>query len=77
MSDIAVAALLAATILVASMVSVEIGISVALIELAGGFVVGNAFSLDVPSLAQLHRQLRGHRAHVSRRRRGRRAAVPP
>ena len=55
MSDIAIAALLAATILVASMVSVEIGISVALIELVGGFVVGNAFSLDVPSLAQLHR----------------------
>ena len=49
MSDIAIAALLAATILVASMVSIEIGISVALIELAGGFVVGNAFSLDVPS----------------------------
>ncbi len=49
MSDIAIAALLAATILVASMVSIEIGISVALIELAGGFIVGNAFSLDVPS----------------------------
>ena len=49
MSDIAVAALLARTILIASMVSVEIGISVALIELLGGFVVGNAFSIDVPS----------------------------
>jgi Kef-type K+ transport system membrane component KefB len=49
MSDIAVAALLAGTILLASMVSVEIGISVALIELLGGFVVGNAFSPDVPS----------------------------
>src|SRR5262249_58646295 len=49
MSDIAVAALLAGTILLASMVSVEIGISVALIELFGGFVVGNAFSIDVPS----------------------------
>ena len=49
MSDIAVAALLAGTVLVASMVSVEIGISVALIELAGGFIVGNAFHLDVPS----------------------------
>jgi Kef-type K+ transport system membrane component KefB len=48
MSDIAVAALLAATILVASTVSVEIGISVALIELTLGFVVGNAFHLDVP-----------------------------
>jgi Kef-type K+ transport system membrane component KefB len=49
MSDIAVAAVLAATILLASMVSVEIGISVALIELFAGFVVGNALSLDVPS----------------------------
>ena len=29
--------------------SVEIGISVALIELFGGFVVGNAFSIDIPS----------------------------
>jgi Kef-type K+ transport system membrane component KefB len=49
MSDIAVAAVLATTILLASMVSVEIGISVALIELLAGFVVGNALSLDVPS----------------------------
>ena len=49
MSDIAVAALLAGTILLASMVSVEIGISVALIELLLGVVVGNAFGLDVPS----------------------------
>src|SRR5438105_6793532 len=49
MSDIAIAALLAGTILLASTVSVEIGLSVALIELAGGFVVGNAFSIDVPS----------------------------
>jgi Kef-type K+ transport system membrane component KefB len=49
MSDIAIAALLAGTVLLASMISVEIGISVALIELLGGFVVGNAFSIDVPS----------------------------
>ena len=49
MSDIAVAALLAGTILVASMISVEIGISVALIELFAGIVVGNVFSLAVPS----------------------------
>jgi len=49
MSDIAIAALLAGTILLASTVSVEIGLSVALIELFGGFVVGNAFSIDVPS----------------------------
>ena len=49
MSDIAVAALLAGTILVASMISVEIGISVALIELFAGIVVGNVFGLAVPS----------------------------
>jgi len=48
-SDIAIAALLGATILVASTVSVEIGISVALIELFLGVVVGNAFHVDVPS----------------------------
>ena len=49
MSDIAVAALLAGTILLASTVSVEIGISVALIELFLGIVVGNAFNVDVPN----------------------------
>ncbi len=48
MSSIAIAAVLAATILVASMVSVEVGFSVALIELFLGAVVGNLFSLDVP-----------------------------
>jgi Kef-type K+ transport system membrane component KefB len=49
MSDIAVAALLAGTVLAASMISVEIGLSVALIELFAGVVVGNVFHLDVPS----------------------------
>ena len=49
MSDIAVAALLAATVLLASTISVEIGLSVALIELFLGVVVGNAFDLAVPS----------------------------
>jgi Kef-type K+ transport system membrane component KefB len=49
MSDIAVAALLAGAILLASTVSIEVGISVALIELLLGVVVGNAFHLDVPS----------------------------
>ena len=49
MSDIAIAAVLAMTILFASMVSVEVGISVALIELFAGVVVGNALNLDVPS----------------------------
>jgi Kef-type K+ transport system membrane component KefB len=48
MSDIAIAALLAGTILVASMLSVEIGLSVALIELLAGVIVGNAFHLTVP-----------------------------
>src|SRR5205823_13092949 len=49
MSDIAVAAVLAGAVLLASMVSVEAGLSVALIELLAGFVLGNALSLDVPS----------------------------
>ncbi len=49
MSDIAIAAVLAGTVLLASTVSVEIGLSVALIELFAGFVVGNALHLDVPS----------------------------
>jgi Kef-type K+ transport system membrane component KefB len=48
MSDIAVAAVLAATILVASTISVEVGLSVALIELFAGVLVGNVFSIDVP-----------------------------
>jgi Kef-type K+ transport system membrane component KefB len=48
MSNIAIAALLAGTILLASTISVEVGLSVALIELLGGFVVGNAFSLAAP-----------------------------
>jgi len=48
MGDIAIAAVLAATILVASTVSIELGLSVALIELLAGFAVGNAFSIDVP-----------------------------
>ena len=49
MSDIAVAAVLAGAVLLASMISVEAGLSVALIELVAGFVLGNALSLDVPS----------------------------
>jgi Kef-type K+ transport system membrane component KefB len=47
-SDVAVAAVLAVTVLLASTVSVEIGLSVALIELVAGVVVGNAFHLSVP-----------------------------
>jgi Kef-type K+ transport system membrane component KefB len=49
MSDIAVAAVLAATVLVASTVSIELGLSVALIELLAGLLVGNSLHLDVPS----------------------------
>jgi Kef-type K+ transport system membrane component KefB len=48
-SDIAVAALLAGTVLVASTISVQIGLSVALIELLAGVIVGNAFHLEVPN----------------------------
>ncbi len=48
MSELAIAAILAAAILAASTISVEIGISVALVELTLGVVVGNAFDLSVP-----------------------------
>jgi Kef-type K+ transport system membrane component KefB len=47
-SELALAAILAVTILVASTISVEIGLSVALIELAAGVVVGNVFVVTVP-----------------------------
>jgi Kef-type K+ transport system membrane component KefB len=47
-SELAVAVLLAAAILLASTISIEIGISVALVELALGVLVGNVFDLDVP-----------------------------
>ena len=46
MDPIQVAAVLAGTIVLASVVSVEVGLSVALIELGLGVVVGNLFSLD-------------------------------
>jgi len=49
MGTFAIAAVLATTILLASMVSVELGVSVALIELFAGVLVGNAFHLDIPS----------------------------
>ena len=48
MSDFALAAVLGGTILVASTISVEVGLSVALIELAAGVVVGNAFHPEIP-----------------------------
>ena len=48
MSGLAIAAVLAGAILLASMVSVELVLSVAIIELAAGFVVGNAFSITAP-----------------------------
>ncbi len=43
-----VAAILAGSILLAGTFSVELGLSVAIIELAAGFVVGNAFDLTPP-----------------------------
>ena len=49
MSDLALAAVLAGAILLASAISVEIGLSVALIELLAGVVVGNAAHVDIPS----------------------------
>jgi Kef-type K+ transport system membrane component KefB len=47
-SDLALASVLAITILLASTISIEIGLSVALIELAAGVAVGNAFTITIP-----------------------------
>ncbi len=49
LSDLAIAALLAGTILAASTISVELGLSVALIELLAGVIVGNATHIVIPS----------------------------
>jgi Kef-type K+ transport system membrane component KefB len=46
MGSVQLAAILAGAVLLASMVSVEVGISVALVELALGVALGNVFSLD-------------------------------
>ena len=46
MEPIQLAAVLAAVVLVASMVSVELGVTVALIELTFGVVAGNVFQLE-------------------------------
>lgn len=46
MTVIQLAAILMSAALLASMVSVEVGISVALIELALGIALGNTFNLD-------------------------------
>ncbi len=48
MGELALAVVLAASILVASTISVEVGFSVALIELGLGVVVGNAASVSIP-----------------------------
>ena len=49
MSDVALAAVLMGAILLASTISVEIGLSVALIELIAGVIVGNTAHVAVPS----------------------------
>lgn len=49
MGDLALAAVLAGAILLASTVSVELGLSVALIELLVGVIIGNVAHVDVPS----------------------------
>ena len=46
MEPVQLAAILAGAVLLASMVSVEVGISVALVELALGVALGNVFNLD-------------------------------
>ena len=49
MDAVQLAAVLAAAVLLASMISIEIGLSVALVELALGVVFGNAFGLNANS----------------------------
>ena len=49
MGTFALAVLIAGVVLLASMISVEVGVSVALIELAAGVFIGNAFDVAVPS----------------------------
>lgn len=49
MESLAVATLLAFLVLVASIVSVEIGLSVAIIEIVAGVVAGNAFGITPPA----------------------------
>lgn len=46
MEPIQLAAVLAAVVLVASMASVELGVTVALIELTLGVIAGNVFELQ-------------------------------
>ena len=46
MEPIQLAAVLAAVVVVASMLSVELGIAVALLELGLGVIAGNVFGLD-------------------------------
>jgi hypothetical protein len=48
-SDLALAAVLAGTILLASTVSVELGLSVAQIELLAGVIVGDTAHVVIPS----------------------------
>ena len=49
MSDLALAAVLMGAVLLASTISVELGLSVALIELLAGVIIGNATHVDIPS----------------------------
>ena len=51
MGTFALAVLIAGVVLLASMISVEVGVSVALIELAAGVFIGNAFDVAVPALS--------------------------
>jgi Kef-type K+ transport system membrane component KefB len=51
-TPVELAAILSAVVVLASMVSVELGISVALLELGLGVVAGNLFNLD-PNTAWL------------------------
>ena len=67
MGELALAAVLAVTILLASTISIEIGLAVALIELAAGRGRREPLHDRDPRLAVVRRHVRRHRAHVPRR----------
>ena len=77
MEPVQLAAILVGAALLASMVSVQIGVSVALIELAFGIGLGNVFNLNPDqSWLVLIAELRFGGAHVPRGRGGRPRRFP-
>src|SRR5438128_11601469 len=74
MDTIATATILAALVLLASMASVELGVSVAIIEIALGVFAGNVLGITSTPWIDFLGLVRGDPAHLPRRSRGRSAA---